>query len=353
MQRLKQPQKSYCYHNTVFFLRQRVLTILNYYFLREIAQNLFFLLQYVLFYSIVSEEVMSMHLKATGDITSNEFFRIFCIILGAAIYSIGVNLFVVPAGLYTGGVMGICQILRTLLERYFHFGGIDIAGILYYVINLPLLLLAWRKLDRRFALKTVIAVSSMTLFLSLIPATDVLGGDTLAKCLIGGIISGAGCGIILWMGATSGGMDIIGIILFKQGVHISVGQLGISVNVMLYSVCALLFALPTAIYSIIYAVISAFTIDKLHMQNINMEVNILTKKDSSEMEKDILNNLRRGVTKIQASGEYTEEPVNMLYVLVSKYEIHKLRVIISKHDPHAFVVVKGNAMIYGNYLKKF
>lgn len=285
----------------------------------------------------------------------NEALRMAGSVFGALLYAVGVNFFIVPADLYTGGVMGFCQIIRTLLVDYLHlnFGGMDIAGILYYIVNLPLLLLAWRRIDHKFVLKTILTVTAITVFLSVIPVVDIMQGDRLTKCLIGGITTGLGAGIVLWTGATSGGMDILGIMMMKRGSHVSVGRVNLSANVILYAVCALLFNLTTAIYSIIYTFLLAFTVDKLHMQNINVEVTVITKVDSREMEQEILTRLYRGVTKLAGTGEYTEEPVNVLYILTSKYEIARLRSIIHKYDPKAFIVAKNDAVVYGNYLKKF
>ena len=140
-------------------------------------------------------------------------------IVGAGfLYSLGINLFVVPAGLYTGGIMGFAQLLRTL---FLHVTGlelkIDIAGIINYAINLPILCIAWRRIDHRVVFKTLLSVTSTTVFLSLVPRTGILGGDKLAECLIGGMLCGCGIGITLWMGGTSGGMDVIGMMLLKRG----------------------------------------------------------------------------------------------------------------------------------------
>ena len=92
-------------------------------------------------------------------------------IVGAGfLYSLGINLFVVPAGLYTGGIMGFAQLLRTL---FLHVTGlelkIDIAGIINYAINLPILCIAWRRIDHRVVFKTLLSVTSTTVFLSLVP----------------------------------------------------------------------------------------------------------------------------------------------------------------------------------------
>ena len=170
-------------------------------------------------------------------------------IIGAGfLYSLGINLFVVPAGLYTGGIMGFAQLLRTL---FLHVTGlelkIDIAGIINYAINLPILCIAWRRIDHRVVFKTLLSVTSTTVFMSLIPRTDILHGDQLAECLIGGILCGCGIGITLWMGGTSGGMDVIGMMLLKRGSHTSIGHVNLIWNLALYAICAAAFNLSTAI----------------------------------------------------------------------------------------------------------
>lgn len=301
-----------------------------------------------------------MRIRSTDSLKNSFILRLLGCIVGAFIYAVGVNFFLVPANLYTGGIMGFCQVIRTLLVTKvgLKLDAVDIAGVLYYIINIPLLLIAWKNLDRKFAIKTLVSASAMTLFLLVLPIRPIFtsGTDTenarLVNSLIGGLIAGAGCGIVLLMGGTSGGIDIIGIFLFKKGKHLSVGQLNLFVNVVLYATCAIIFDIPTAIYSVIYAVLCSFAIDRLHIQNINVEVNIITKLDPREMEQDIMENVRRGVTRIGAEGGFTGEPVTLLYIMVSKYEVTKLRNIVKKHDPNAFVTVKSGIMIYGNYLKK-
>ena len=249
--------------------------------------------------------------------------------------------------------MGFAQLLRTL---FLHLTGlelkIDIAGIINYAINLPILCIAWKRLDHRVVFKTLLSVTSTTVFMSLIPRTDILHGDQLAECLIGGILCGCGIGITLWMGGTTGGMDVIGMMLIKKGSHTSIGHVNLFWNMALYAICAAAFNLSTAIYSILFSFISTTAMDKLHMQNINVEVTVVTKILSPEMEHEILVDLHRGITRYEGIGEYTGEPVHIFYILVTKYEISRLRAIVYKHDPHAFIVAKDGAVVYGNYKRK-
>ena len=153
--------------------------------------------------------------------------RLFVAVAGTALYAVGMNLFVVPHGLYTGGVMGICQVIRTLLMRYtsLPLQNFDISGIIYYIVNIPLFFIAMKKLGKVFFTKTLVCVTAMSFFLSVITVPKVpVMGDLLASCLIGGILCGTGIGISLKMGSSDGGTDVLGILLIRWKKDFSVGK---------------------------------------------------------------------------------------------------------------------------------
>lgn len=274
-------------------------------------------------------------------------------IVGAFLYAAGINLFVVPTGLYTGGLMGICQVIRTVLAELFHlnFQGFDIAGIIYYIFNIPIFVVAFAKLGRKFFGKTVITVTMSTIFMSMIPTT-VIVEDAMAACIVGGIISGSGVGIILRMGSSGGGMDVVGVLLTRWKKDFSVGKVNLLMNMALYCACFFLFDVEVVVYSVIYASVYAIAMDKMHTQNINVEVNVITKTDTTTLEKEVFQELGRGITKWSALGAYTYDRSHVLYILLSKYEVNHLKAIIHKHDPGAFIVVNEDVSVDGNYLKK-
>lgn len=274
-------------------------------------------------------------------------------LLGVLIYAVGVNLFVVPAGLYTGGVMGICQVIRTILARYFklNFGGFDIAGVIYYIVNVPIFVIAFTRMGKLFFMKTLAAVTFMTLFLSVIPIYPVVE-DHMASCVVGGILAGAGLGLVLRMGSSGGGMDVIGVVLTKRKKGFSVGMANLMVNLALYTVCLSLFDVEIVVYSVIYSAVNAVAMDRLHTQNINVEVHVITKADTAELEKAVCGELERGVTQWTSMGAYTREESHVLYILLSKYEVHRLKAVIRKYDPNAFMVVNEGVSVDGNFLKK-
>ena len=274
-------------------------------------------------------------------------------ILGAFLYAAGINLFVVPAGLYTGGLMGICQVIRTVLTTLLgmDFGSLDIAGIIYYVINIPIFFIAFRRLGRKFFFKTLVSVTAITLFMSLIPPV-VIVEDIMAACVVGGIVSGAGVGILLRMGSSGGGMGVIGVLLTKWKKNFSVGKVNLLMNLVLYGTCLFLFDTGVVVYSVIYAAAYSLAMDRMHTQNINVEVNVITKADTTELEKEVFHELGRGITKWSALGAYTYDRSHVLYIMLSKYEVNQLKAIIHKYDPNAFIVVNEGVSVDGNYLKK-
>lgn len=274
-------------------------------------------------------------------------------VFGALLYAAGINLFVVPAELYTGGLMGICQVIRTVLADAFglRFQAFDIAGVIYYIINVPIFLVAFSRIGRLFLVKTLASVTAITLFISLIP-TVVIVEDVMAACVVGGIISGAGVGIMLRMGSSGGGTDVVGVLLIKWKRDFSVGKVNLLVNLVLYGACIFLFDIGTVVYSVIYAAVYSVAMDKVHTQNINVEVHAITKANTSALEKKVFEELGRGITKWSALGAYTYDRSHVLYIMLSKYEVNRLKTIIREYDPQAFIVVNEGVSVDGNYLKK-
>lgn len=274
-------------------------------------------------------------------------------IFGAFLYAAGINLFMVPAGLYTGGLMGICQVIRTVLSELLglNFQNLDIAGIIYYVVNIPVFIVAFARMGRMFFGKTVLAVTAISVFMSLIPPV-VIVEDVMAAAVVGGIISGAGVGLVLRMGSSGGGMDVIGVLLTKWKKDFSVGKVNLLVNLVLYGSCLFLFDVEVVVYSVIYAAVYSLAMDRMHTQNINVEVNVITKADTTALEKEVFQELGRGITKWSALGAYTYDRSHILYIMLSKYEVNRLKAIIHKYDREAFIVVNEGVSVDGNYLKK-
>ena len=281
--------------------------------------------------------------------------RLVVAVIGELIAAAALNLFIVPLNLYTGGLMGVCQLLRTLAADYLgmNFGAYDVAGILYFLLNIPILLLAYKNLGRAFVAKTLICTVAFSLFYSLIPSPSVpIVDDYLTACLLGGILCGVGSGLVLTCGCSGGGLDIVGLYLSKRGSQFTVGKFSLSFNAVLYTACLFLFSPEVAIYSVIYNFFTAMVLDRMHQQNVSIQALIFTKGDEDALARFIIENLGRSVTYWEGVGAYTGEDVHVLCVCLSKFEIEELVHAVHSIDPHAFVTAQEGTRIYGNFQRK-
>ncbi|MDY3692275.1 MAG: YitT family protein [Dysosmobacter sp.] len=281
--------------------------------------------------------------------------RLVVAVIGELIAAAALNLFIVPLNLYTGGLMGVCQLLRTLAADYLgmNFGAYDVAGILYFLLNIPILLLAYKNLGRAFVAKTLICTVAFSLFYSLVPSPSVpIVDDYLTACLLGGILAGVGGGLVLTCGASGGGLDIVGLYLSKRGSQFTVGKFSLSFNAVLYTACLFLFSPEVAIYSVIYNFFTAMVLDRMHQQNVSIQALIFTKGDEDALARFIIEKLGRSVTYWEGVGAYTGEDVHVLCVCLSKFEIEELVHAVHSIDPHAFVTTQEGTRIYGNFQRK-
>lgn len=274
------------------------------------------------------------------------------IFIGTFIYAFGINIFVVPMGLYSGGFLGLAQIIRTILENIFHFSfGFDISGIISFGLNIPLLLLTYKTVGKGFVFKTAFCLATQSILLSIIPIKEVIS-DPLTACIIGGILYGFGIGLILQNGGSSGGVDIIGMYYAKKS-NFSVGKIALTINVFVYALAFLLVRdIEKIIYTLIFAGISTIALDRMHIQNINSEVLIISKHNNAEIQDALMKEMRRGVSYWEGYGAYTGDTSRVLYIVVSKYELVQLRKIVTRIDPKAFISVKNGVDITGNFEKR-
>lgn len=273
---------------------------------------------------------------------------------GSLIYAVGLNMLITPLGLYNGGFMGIAQLIRTFLMQGLHIpvpAGIDLAGVLYFILNVPLFYMGYRIMGKAFTLKSLFGVGiiSVCLVLVRVPQTPIIE-DYLTACIIGGIVAGCGSGIILRARSTAGGPDIIGVCCAKKYPGLSVGKVNLLINFLVYAVCLFMYNIEVVVYSLIYVTVFSLTVDKLHTQNINTSVMIFTKKTG--ISDAIMTQMRRGVTNWDGEGAYTHRTSYILFVMISKYEVSQIKQIVHSIDPNAFMIFTEGCSVDGNFEKR-
>ena len=278
--------------------------------------------------------------------------NILLILIGSSLYALSVNFFLVPLKLYSGGVPGTAQMLRTLFfANVNNVNNVDTAGLINLAFNIPLFLLALKKMKKRMVVGTVLSVALQTIiFTYIIAPTAPILDDKLACIVIAGLLGGVGCGLILTNSASAGGLDLLGLYLSHKSKKISVGIFNVIYNIILYTLMALLFDVSTALYSIIYIVVFSVTIDHWHYQNIEVELMIFT--HVPEVKQMIMHEYARGVTCWDGKGAYTNNHTEVLVTIVAKSEVSSVQREIRKLDPNAFVIAHTRVSVSGGYQKR-
>ncbi len=276
-------------------------------------------------------------------------FSICC--LASVIYCLGVNFFILPGGLYSGGFTGIAQLLSLLavgtpLEPY------NIKGILYFLLNIPIVIIGWRALGSKPMLKAGFTILLESTLMSLLPIPkEPIISDTLTNTIVGGFFEGFGSGLLYIGFGSGGGTDIIGIVLSQKVRSLSVGKVSLSVNIAVYAVCAIIFNPEVAVYSIIAAFCCSLVIDKIHLQNRAVTVNVFT--NNEHLIGDwILDNIDRSATIFTGTGLYAGKERKLVISVMSEYEFRRLKHALAELDPTAFVNVYPSVAVLGDFEKR-
>ncbi|MGN1165420.1 MAG: YitT family protein [Lachnospiraceae bacterium] len=294
-------------------------------------------------------------MKSLSERKNKEFvLQTIYAVAGNLIYCLGFNLLIVPMKLYSAGFMGIAQLAELLCRQGLHIpvpASLNLTGIIYFVMNVPLMYMGYKILGKEFAVKTLAMTGLMSALLVVIPVPKVpIVEDYLTACIIGGIVCGVGDGLILRGRSSAGGQDIIGLCCAKKYPNFSVGKVAIIINIFVYGVCLFLFNIEIVIYSLIFATVLSVAVDKVHVQNINTSVMIFTKKLG--ISKAIMEQMGRGVTNWDGEGAYTNETSYILYVMISKYEVAQIKKIVHSIDPKAFMIFTEGCSVEGNFEKR-
>lgn len=281
----------------------------------------------------------------------NDFSIIFFGVVGSLIFTIGFVLFIQPANLYSGGFLGIAQLVTIPFKPLFGMQ-VNIEGILYFLFNVPIFIIALKTLGLKYVCYAATALISESLFLTFFPVLQApLVNDVLVNCIIGGIIEGLGT-VIAYIGFSSaGGTDMLDILLCRRFRGLGSGIVPLLINLAVYAVCAFMFSIETAIYSFIVSVCSSVVVNKLHLQNTCVQVNIVSKK-YPEIEDYLVNVIGRDATVSTCIGSYSHEERHIVLSIMSKYELQLAKREIKKIDPNAFIFINDDVSVIGEFEKR-
>lgn len=263
------------------------------------------------------------------------------IFIGCFIASLGVNLFLSHAGLLSGGATGIALIF----EYLFNFQ----AGITVFIINLPLFFLSYKKLSRDFTIYSAIGMISLSTSLILTKplSSFIRVDDVLLYCIYGGVLCGIGYGLIFLRNGSAGGTDIITMVLRKKYSNLNIGAIGFCINLIIVFIGALIFGIPKALYTLISMFIQSLVLDQVLKGFSSKKLMLILTEKEDEVINYIIKDLHRGVTTLNARGEFTDSDRRMLYCVVTTRQMLILKTSILAKDPKAFISILDISEVKG------
>jgi len=274
----------------------------------------------------------------------HEIKSLLLIAVATAIYAVGISLFLDPNQLAPGGVAGIAVILNRLVEIE--------TGTLYFVLNIPIILLGIWKFGIRFIAKTVYAIVLVSVFTNLLGPMGALTDDMLIASVAGGILIAVGIGLIFKAGATTGGTDIIVKILRRKFRHLKTGFLFLCTDILVVSLSALVFKnIEVAFYALLTVVICGKALDYvLYGGDVAKMLFIMTEKPE-EIGKRLMEELDVGVTYLQGRGGFTGTEKRVVFTMVPHRLGAEVQDIVKTEDRMAFMVVTSAKEIFGEGYK--
>lgn len=275
--------------------------------------------------------------------TSNKIKELLGTILGAAIMAIGISLFLLPNQLSTGGFSGLATI------TYYFF---DIPmGIAIIVLNIPLFILALYKLGIKFISKTIIGTMSLSIFIDIFDKFQPITTDRFLASIYGGIIAGIGTSIILKVGSSTGGTDLISNITKSYKPTIKMGNVITIIDVTIVAINTLCFRqIEIGLYSAIAIFILGKILD-IVFEGIDFTKLIIIISDKNEEIAQKIQGIERGVTGLYGKGMYTENDKLVLICATPRREVGKVRTIAKEIDKNSFIIITNAREVYGEGFK--
>ncbi|MTH53274.1 DUF2179 domain-containing protein [Bacillus mangrovi] len=272
--------------------------------------------------------------------------KVVIVIFGALLNAIALNLFLIPAKVYASGFTGVAQLISSVLARYTPFT--ISTGILLLLLNIPVFIIGWRQVGRSFTIYSIISVAATTVFLGFIPLEQI-SKDILLNAVFGGVIAAVGVGLTLKYGASTGGLDIVAMILSRKKDK-PVGTYFFMMNAVIIFSAGVLFGWEKALYTLVALYASTRVIDAIHTRYEKLTAMIVTKK-ADALKKAIHAKLVRGITAVPAKGGFTNETKEMLVMVITRYELYDLEKTIQEVDPQAFTNIVETTGIVGSFRK--
>ena len=271
------------------------------------------------------------------------FSRVSFMILGSILAAMGLEIFLIPNNIIDGGITGI-SIMAS------HLTSIQL-GIFIFILNLPFIIIGYKQIGKTFALSTIFSVICFSIFVTLFHPIPGVTQDTLLATIFGGIILGVGIGLIIRNGGSLDGTEIIAILLEKRSAF-SIGEIVMFINIFILGISGFVFSWDRAMYSLIAYFIAFKAID-ITVEGLEESKAVIIVSDKNrDISSAIMDRLGRGITLLDGKGAYSGDKTEVIYVVLSRLEIAKLKNIVNGFDEDALITITSVEGAGKKYAKK-
>ena len=261
------------------------------------------------------------------------------IVLGTAIMAFAIKNIYDPVSMVTGGVSGLAIIFKEMW-------GVPL-WLTNTLLNVPLFAAAYFIMGWKFIKRTLFATVLLSLFLYVLPVVNLTDSDMLLSALFGGILSGIGTGLLFLVGCTTGGTDMLAVLIQRAVPYYTVAQVMQVLDGMIVAAGALVFGITAALYAMIAIFCLAKVTDGI-IEGLKFSKQAYIISDQyEEIAQAVMSRMGRGVTSLEARGMYSGQEKKVLFCVVSKKELVELRQITAEFDPRAFMIVNDAREVFG------
>ncbi|WEK55076.1 MAG: YitT family protein [Candidatus Cohnella colombiensis] len=265
------------------------------------------------------------------------------ITIGAVMMAVALEIFLVPNAIIDGGITGISIVLSEITSVKL--------GLYIFIINLPFLYIGYKQIGKTFAISTLYGVAVMSVSTALLHPVEPFTNEKILAVLYGGLILGAGVGLVIRFGGALDGSEIVAILLSKR-FRLPVGQIIMVFNVFIFIIAGFVFGADSAMYSIFAFYLAAKVMD-IVVEGLDESKSVtVISPDYEEISDAIMNRLGRNTTYLYARGGYTKDDTQVIYCVVTRIELAKLKSIVHEIDPKAFISISNVADVMGGNMDK-
>ncbi len=260
------------------------------------------------------------------------------ITVGATVFGIGVKAIVIPHGMITGGISGVGLLL------YYYFKLLT-PGLWYLIINVPIFLIGWIYVSRRFFLYSLFGMAALSIAIDLI-RFQIPIQDPFLAVLAGGTIMGAGAGITLYSLGSLGGNDIIGIILFQR-YNLRVGNFFFIFNLVIFTFSFGILSVDLVLYSLAMSYVISQVLEYVLAMFNQRKMVLIVSDRHDEIAKAVHSRVNRGATNLDGQGTYTGRAKKLVMTVVHNYQLKRIEETVFNIDPDAFMIIENTFNVLG------